>query len=84
MTNHIKKSITKFIYLAFALFAFACIALLPSAQAVMPPPDGDYPGGNTAEGNRHLLSLTTGSATRQSVSMHSRSIREPAPIRRGC
>ena len=38
----------------------ACFALLPKAQAVSPPPDGGYPGGNTAEGHNALLSLTTG------------------------
>jgi trimeric autotransporter adhesin len=38
----------------------ACFALLPSAQAVSPPPDGGYPGGNTAEGRNSLFSLTTG------------------------
>jgi trimeric autotransporter adhesin len=37
-----------------------CFGLLPSAQAVVPPPDGGYPGGNTAEGGNALLSLTTG------------------------
>jgi len=30
------------------------------AQAVSPPPDGGYPGGNTAEGQGALLSLTDG------------------------
>ncbi len=30
------------------------------AQAVVPPPDGGYPGGNTAEGQSALLSLTSG------------------------
>jgi hypothetical protein len=42
----------------------ACIsfALLPMAQAVFPPPDGGYPGFNTAEGTNALLSLSTGSA----------------------
>jgi hypothetical protein len=34
--------------------------LLPKTQAVAPPPDGGYPGGNTAEGQAALLSLTTG------------------------
>src|SRR5262245_42625208 len=34
--------------------------LAPQAQAVVPPPDGDYPGQNTAEGTQALLSLTTG------------------------
>ena len=35
-------------------------ALVSVAQAVFPPPDGGYPGGNTAEGQAALLSLTTG------------------------
>ena len=30
------------------------------AQAVSPAPDGGYPGGNTAEGQNALLSLTSG------------------------
>jgi hypothetical protein len=37
-------------------------ALSPIAQAVTPPPDGGYPGLNTAEGQSALLNLTTGSA----------------------
>ena len=32
----------------------------PRSQAVTPPPDGGYPGGNTAEGQNALLSLTAG------------------------
>jgi len=32
----------------------------PHADAVIPPPDGGYPGGNTAEGQAALLSRTTG------------------------
>jgi hypothetical protein len=36
------------------------LELVPQAQAVSPPPDGDYPGGNTAEGQDALFSLTTG------------------------
>ena len=35
-------------------------SLLRNAQAVVPPPDGGYPGGNTAEGQNALFSLTTG------------------------
>jgi hypothetical protein len=35
-------------------------ALSPVTQAVSPPPDGGYGGGNTAEGYNALLSLTTG------------------------
>src|SRR5882762_8316599 len=40
--------------------ALLCLLLLPKTQAVSPPPDGAYPGGNTAEGQAALLSLTTG------------------------
>src|SRR5438874_259053 len=36
------------------------LALLPKAQAVSPAPDGGYPGGNTAEGQNSLFSLTSG------------------------
>ncbi len=42
------------------LILIACLGLLPKAQAVNPPPDGGYPGGNTAEGASALLSLTSG------------------------
>jgi len=41
------------------LLIFAA-ALFPRAQAVVPAPDGGYPGGNTAEGTNALFSLTTG------------------------
>src|SRR5512133_1885500 len=37
-----------------------CFAFLQTAHAVNPPPDGSYPGGNTAEGQDALLSLSTG------------------------
>ena len=36
------------------------LALLPQVQAVVPPPDGGYPGFNTAEGTNALQNLTTG------------------------
>ncbi len=42
------------------LIALACFAISPMAKAVVPAPDGGYPGGNTAEGQAALLSLTTG------------------------
>jgi uncharacterized coiled-coil protein SlyX len=41
-------------------WALACFGLLPQTQAVSPAPDGGYPGGNTAEGQNALFSLTTG------------------------
>src|SRR5213076_528823 len=37
--------------------ALVCFAHLPKAQAVVPPPDGGYPGFNTAEGQNALLNL---------------------------
>jgi hypothetical protein len=40
--------------------ALSCLSLFSEAEAVNPPPDGGYPGGNTAEGQNALLSLTTG------------------------
>src|SRR5215468_5554051 len=50
-----RKTIFTAILLALDSFAFS-----PIAQAVSPAPDGGYPGGNTAEGQGALLSLTTG------------------------
>src|SRR4029453_8732539 len=41
--------------LVIAWFGFS-----PATQAVLPPPDGGYPGNNTAEGDDALFSLTTG------------------------
>jgi trimeric autotransporter adhesin len=42
------------------LFGCVFLALSPLARAVSPAPDGGYPGGNTAEGQSSLLSLTSG------------------------
>jgi hypothetical protein len=42
--------------------ALACFGLLSKAAAVVPAPDGGYPGFNTAEGQNALLSRTTGVA----------------------
>ena len=42
------------------IFLVSCLALFPKAQGVVPAPDGGYPGGNTAEGQNALFSLTTG------------------------
>jgi hypothetical protein len=46
--------------LLISLLMLTCFALLPRAQAVSPAPDRGYPGGNTAEGQAALFSLTTG------------------------
>jgi hypothetical protein len=42
------------------LISLLSCALLTSAEAVSPPPDGGYPGGNTAIGQNALLNLTSG------------------------
>ena len=39
----------------FITLALLCFGLLPRAQAVVPPPDGGYPGFTTAEGQSALL-----------------------------
>ena len=44
----------------FTAIAVMCFALSSLTHAVNPPPDGGYPGGNTAEGNGALANLTSG------------------------
>src|ERR1700741_1737907 len=46
--------------LLHAILALGCLAVPPIAQSVSPPPDGGYPGGNTAEGQNALFGLTSG------------------------
>jgi hypothetical protein len=60
-----RKTMNSFIHLKtirliLIVSALGCFTLLPRVQAVSPPPDGGYPGGNTAEGQDALFSLTTG------------------------
>jgi hypothetical protein len=62
-TLHFKKSISGSplrLALLLTSLALACSALPERARAVSPAPDGNYPGGNTAEGQNALFSLTTG------------------------
>src|SRR6267142_2159625 len=42
------------------VICFVCAGPLANIRAVSPPPDGDYPGGNTAEGQEALSGLTSG------------------------
>ena len=60
MKTRIGKINMKLQNLIHILIGIVCIGLLSEAKAVVPAPDGGYPGGNTAEGQSALLSLTTG------------------------
>src|SRR5437762_457575 len=42
------------------LLLLASVGVSSKVEAVSPPPDGGYPGGNTAEGQAALFGLTTG------------------------
>jgi trimeric autotransporter adhesin len=46
--------------LFLTILLVVCLGLSHNSRAVNPPPDGGYPGGNTAEGTDALLSLTSG------------------------
>jgi Chaperone of endosialidase len=59
MDPFILKKATRLFINAFLLM---CFGLMPTTQAVVPPPDGGYPGFNTAEGQNALLHVTTGAA----------------------
>jgi hypothetical protein len=64
-TPHLRKSINRSpVRLTFLLipFVFVCFGLSPVVRAVVPAPDGGYLGGNTAEGDNALFSLTTGAS----------------------
>jgi hypothetical protein len=56
------NSLTQFKKISILAFPIALmlVALAQNTQAVSPAPDGGYPGGNTAEGQNALFSLTTG------------------------
>ena len=45
----------------YVALVIAVFTVLPKTKAMSPPPDGGYPGGNTAEGDSALSSLTSGS-----------------------
>jgi hypothetical protein len=46
--NRVHMKTTKLSLVLIPVLAY--FSALPSSQAVNPPPDGGYPGGNTAEG----------------------------------
>jgi Chaperone of endosialidase len=55
----VNRSPLRLVFLLAPLVLGWC-ALSPLLQAVVPAPDGGYPGGNTAEGQNALFNLTTG------------------------
>jgi hypothetical protein len=61
-TSPIQRKTTTPPFLIAIALVLGCFALLPTMQAVVPAPDGGYPGFNTAEGQNALLHLTTGTA----------------------
>ena len=46
--------------LSSIVFVLVWFAIAPLVRAVVPAPDGGYPGFNTAEGQNALFNLTTG------------------------
>jgi trimeric autotransporter adhesin len=58
--RHFASMKTSIRSLAISTLVIVGLAFLPEAQAVVPPPDGGYPGDNTAEGDGALLNLTSG------------------------
>jgi endosialidase-like protein len=54
------KTLVKLIRSPLVAVAVGLLVIPPVMFAVMPPPDGGYPGGNTAEGQNALLSRTNG------------------------
>jgi len=62
-TSEVRKPVNRSpLRLAFLLapIVLGWCALSPLLLAVVPPPDGGYPGGNTAEGQNALFNLSTG------------------------
>ena len=57
--THSKNSTILPLLIPLAL-ALVWLVLSPTVQAVLPPPDGGYPGANTAEGTDALFSLISG------------------------
>lgn len=56
MKTHIRSILITLAFLSLAVIE-------PNARAVIPPPDGGYPGQNTAEGQNALLNLNVNNGT---------------------
>jgi hypothetical protein len=57
LKNYLKRVMPS---LSSGVFVLVWFAIAPLVRAVVPPPDGGYPGFNTAEGQNALFNLTTG------------------------
>jgi hypothetical protein len=60
MKKSIKNLTTTLLFSPLLLAYFALSQMAQAALDVNPPPDGAYPGGNTAEGQQALFSRTSG------------------------
>jgi hypothetical protein len=57
LQNYLKRVMPS---LPSVVFMLAWFGIAPLVRAVVPAPDGGYPGFNTAEGQNALFNLTTG------------------------
>ena len=57
LKNYLKRVMPS---LSSIVLVLVCFAIAPLVRAVVPAPDGGYPGFNTAEGQNALFNLTTG------------------------
>jgi Chaperone of endosialidase len=57
------KTITKIVHASLTVLGLGFLVLCPMTQAVVPAPDGGYPGFNTAEGQDALLSVNVNTGT---------------------
>jgi BclA C-terminal domain len=60
MKKNVKIQTTIFLLTPLLLACFALSQMARAEVDVSPPPDGGYPGGNTAEGQKALLNRTSG------------------------
>lgn len=67
------KKMTRIIHAPLAAITLGWLAVqfAPNGFGVVPPPDGGYPGFNTAEGLKTLFSLTTGQGNTAAVGIRS-------------
>jgi hypothetical protein len=80
MNGLIRRKHTILVFFTAPLLA--SFVLFDGAVAVVPPPDGDYPGGNTAEGQNGFLALRPADSIRRLVSFHSGVIQSAVSTRR--